>query len=110
MATPVYSRRFLSHAGLNGTGSSVVCPPGHVYVVKQITTYASPLLGLTAVFFEDELTGGALFSARFQANSGGWVGFYGAITFEEGEGFHFQVNNSFNEGADLYAGGYDLTA
>lgn len=108
MARPLFSRRFIAAAGLSGTGPSVTVPAGHVYVVKQVTIYATPLLALTSAFFEDDTTGAALFQGRFTLNAGGWVGFYGALVFEAGQGFHFQVNNALGEQADVYAGGYDL--
>jgi hypothetical protein len=107
---PVYSTRFIAQAGLSGTGSSVVVPAGRVYVVRQLTMYSSPLLAQVAAFFEDDATGAALFSSRFTPDAGGWVGFYGALVFEEGNGFHFQVNSSTGDAADVYAGGYDLQA
>jgi hypothetical protein len=81
---------------------------GRVYIVKQVTIYSAPLLATTAVFFEDDTSGAALFASRFNIDAGGWVGFYGALVFEEGQGFHFQVNNAVGEAADVYAGGYDL--
>jgi hypothetical protein len=88
----------------------VTVPAGHVYVVKQITIYSSPLLSFLAAFFEDDTTGGALFASRFLADAGGWVGFYGALVFEAGQGFHFQVDSTAGEHADVYCGGYDLTS
>lgn len=104
----IYSKRWIAQAGLAGTGSSVTVPAGHVYVVKQITIYAS-VLGTLAAFFEDDTSGAALFSARFTSSAGGWQGFYGALVFEAGDGFHFQVNAALLDTADVYAGGYDLT-
>lgn len=109
MARQLYSVRFLAAQGLSGTGPSVTVPAGHVYVVKQVTMYASPLISVTSVFFEDDSTGAALFASRFNASAGGWAGLYGALVFQAGEGFHFQVDNSAGEPADVYAGGYDLT-
>lgn len=109
MARALYSQRFLVQPGLSGTGPSSIVPVGFRYVVKQITMYASPLLANTAAFFEHEPSGAALFASRFNINAGGWVGFYGALVFDEGEGFHFQVNNAAGEPADVYAGGYVLS-
>lgn len=83
-------------------------PAGHVYVVKQVTMYSTPVIGQLAAFFEDDTSGAALFASRFQIDAGGWVGFYGALTFEAGQGFHFQVDSTAGERADVYAGGYDL--
>lgn len=106
----LYSKRFIAQQGLTGTGASVTVPAGHVYVVKQVTIYASPILGVTRVFFEDDTSGAALFSSQFHIDAGGWVGLYGALVFESGDGFHFQVDSSSGEKADVYAGGYDLLA
>jgi hypothetical protein len=108
MATQVYSTRFISEAGLNGSSVPVVVPPGHTYVVKQLTMYSAPLLGIVSAFFEDGVSGGALFASRFNIDAGGWVGFAGALTFLEGQSFHFNVHAAPTEGADVYAGGYDL--
>lgn len=73
-----------------------------------MTIYAS-VLGTLAAFFEDDTSGAALFSARFTSSAGGWQGFYGALVFEENQGFHFQVNAALTDSADVYAGGYLLT-
>ncbi len=108
MARPVYSTRFIAQAGLSGTGASVTVPAGHVYVVKQLTIYSSPLLAVLTAFFEDDATGAALFANRFTIGASGSVFFYGAIVFEPGQGFHFQVNAGIGDAADVYAGGYDL--
>jgi hypothetical protein len=83
-------------------------PAGFRAIVKQITIYSSPL-GTVAAFFEDDGTGAAFFSARFTGSSGGWQGFYGALVFDEGQAFHFQVNAVLGDAADVYAGGYLLT-
>lgn len=106
----VYSKRFYALQGLSGTGASVIVPPTRVYVVKQLTVYASPLLGLTTVFFEDESTGAALWAQDATIGSPVSGSFYGSFVFEAGQGFHFQVDSGFGEGADVYAGGYDLAA
>jgi hypothetical protein len=103
----VYSHRFIAQQGLAGTGGSVTCPAGVVYVVKQITMYAS-VLGTVAAFFEDDASGAALMSARFNASQGGSEYFYGALVFGPGEGFHFQVNATLTDTVDVYAGGYIL--
>jgi hypothetical protein len=79
-----------------------------VAVVKQVTIYSSPIANLAA-FFEDDDSGAALFANRFTITDAGWVGFYGALVFEPGGGFHFQVNASIGDAADVYAGGYLLT-
>lgn len=105
----LYSTRWIAQQGLSGTGASVTVPTGRVYVVKQVTIYSSPL-GPVAAFFQDDVSGAALFSARFTGSAGGWQGFYGALVFREGDGFHFQINATLLDAADVYAGGYDLSA
>jgi len=87
---------------------SVTVPAGHVYVVKQITMYMDPALGQTRCFFQDDSSGAALFSGGANVGAPIWVGFYGALVFEAGQGFHFQVDATLTDEADVYAGGYDL--
>jgi hypothetical protein len=108
MPRAAYSKRFLCQAGLSGTGPSVIVPAGRVYVIRQATIYSAPL-GVVASFLEDETTGAALFSARFNAEAGGFQGFFGALVFEPGQGFHFQVNATLTDACDVYCGGYDLS-
>lgn len=108
--TALYSTRFYAAKGLSGTGPSVTVPAGHVYVVKQITIYVDPTTLPTRVFFEEDATGAALFTGQQTAGNPEWFGFYGAIVFEQGQGFHFQVDAGPLDGADVYAGGYDLTS
>jgi hypothetical protein len=104
----LYSKRFLAQQGLAGTGGSVTVPAGHVYVVKQVTLYCSALLGQVHMFFEDDVSGAALFSGAVNPGTPEWFGFYGALVFEPGDGFHFQVDVTPGDEADVYAGGYDL--
>lgn len=108
MARPAYSKRFIAIQGLSGRSSSVVVPAGRVYVVRQVTMYASVLANV-AGFFEDDDSGAALFAGRWTAAEGGWFGFYGQLVFEPGQGFHFQVNATLLDSADVYCGGYDLS-
>lgn len=104
----IYSKPFVVQKGLSGAGSSVVVPAGRVYIVKEVTIYASPLLGLTTIFLEHEPTGAALIAQDASLTSSLWFGFFGSLVFDAGEGFHFQVNSSFGEAADVSAHGYDL--
>jgi hypothetical protein len=108
MARQLYSTRFLAVQGLAGTGASVTVPPGHVYIVKQLTLYSNPLLGQVHAFFEDDTSGAALFSGGWNPGTPEWFGFYGALVFLPGQGFHFQVDVTVGDAADVYAGGYDL--
>jgi hypothetical protein len=108
MPRAAYSKRFICTAGLAGRGDSVIVPAGRVYIVREVTIYCSDFAN-TAIFFEDDTTGAALIRATVPSVEGLWFGFYGALVFEPGEGFHFQVNNAIGESADVYAGGYDLS-
>lgn len=110
MATPIFSKRFLAHQGLTGTGPSVIVPAGHVYIVKQITIYILPSFGPLKVYFQDDASGAALFTGQQSIGNPEWFGFYGALVFEAGDGFHFQVDAFPGDGGDVYAGGYDLSA
>lgn len=109
MARQLYSTRFIALQGLQATSASVTVPAGHVYVVKQITMYMDPNFGTTRAFFQDDVSGAALFSGATNIGTPAWFGFYGAIVFEPGDGFHFHVAASPTDGCDVYAGGYDLT-
>jgi hypothetical protein len=108
MSSSVFSRGFQTIKGLTGTGPSIIVPAGHVYIVKQVTIYSSPILGLLTCFLEDEATGAALIAQDASISSALWFGFYGGLVFPEGGGWHFQVDNSFGEAADVSVSGYDL--
>jgi hypothetical protein len=108
MSRSIFSTRFLAQQGLAGTGASITVPAGHVYIVKQVTLYSNPLLGQVHAFFEDDTSGAALFSAGWNPGTPAWFGLYGALVFEEGQGFHFQVDVTAGDACDVYAGGYDL--
>jgi hypothetical protein len=108
LARQLYSRRFLAHSGLSGTGPSVTVPAGHVYVVKQLTGYIDPSFGILRCYFQDGASGAALFSFGQSPGNPEWFGFYGALVFEAGDSFHWQVTGTIGDSADLYAGGYDL--
>jgi hypothetical protein len=105
----VYSTRFIATQGLSGTGVSVTVPAGLVYVVKQVTIYIDPAFGVTRAFFEDDTSGAALFTGQQTIGNPEMFGLYGALVFEAGQGFHFQVDASPGDGADVYAGGYVLS-
>ncbi len=109
MARQLYSVRFLSQQGLSGTGASVTVPAGHVYIVKQVTIYMDPSFGILRAYFQDDTSGAALFSGAQSPGNPEWFGFYGALCFPAGTGFHFQVTGTIGDSADVYAGGYDLT-
>lgn len=108
MARPVYSTPFLVHAGLSGTGQSLTVPVGHTYIIKFLSTYASPIIGSTVVFLEHEPTGAALWQTGVVLGDAPYHSEDVTIAFLEGEGFHFQVNADAGNAADVYAGGYDL--
>jgi hypothetical protein len=106
---PVFSKRFISQKGLSGVTPLVLVPPGHTYVVKQLTIYANPNFPLTA-FFEDHAAGDlAAYGVAFTGGAAGWYGFYGALVFEQGASFRWAVNAGLGDGADVTASGYDLT-
>lgn len=86
----------------------MIVPDNHVHIIKQLAVYANPILGITSVFFQDSLTGAALFHAAFNVDAGGSQFFYGALVFGPGSRYRFFVDAADNNGADVYAGGYDL--
>lgn len=108
MASQIFSTRFYAEQGATGTRPSIIVPSGHVYIVKQVTIYLDPTVGPVRAFFQDDGSGAALFTGQQSLGNPEWFGFYGAIVFEAGQGFHFQVSALPTDGADVYAGGYDL--
>jgi hypothetical protein len=108
MAHTVFSKRFITAAGVSGTGPSVTVPAGHVYVVKQVTMYMDPSFGIIRAFFQDDASGAALFSEGTNIGTPLWAGLFGSLVFEPGDAFHFQVNGFLGDSVDCYAGGYDL--
>lgn len=98
---------------MNGASSTVEVPQGHTYVVKQLTFYSNPTLETVRGYFRDLQTGATLFScaAPVTLDAGAqpaWFGFYGALVFHEGYTFRWEVHAGLTDGADVYAGGYDL--
>lgn len=108
MARQVYSKRFISEQGASGTGTSVTVPAGHTYVVKTVLAYSNPFVGTLKVFFQDDTSGAALLNANAGIGGDLRLVYYGAIVFEEGDGFHFQVDATGLDKADVFASGYDL--
>jgi len=108
VARPIFSTGWIYQQGLNGQGNTITVPQGHVYIVKQLTFYANPLLSPARGFFRDLLSGATLFSAGTQAGTPGWFGFYGALVFNQGASFRWEVEAELTDGGDVYAGGYDL--
>lgn len=104
-----FSHGFLVQQGLNGASSTVTVPAGRVYVIKQLTWYSNPLLGVSRGFFRDLDSGATLFSCGTNTGTPGWFGFYGALTFSSGRRFRWEVSAELTDGADVYAGGYDLS-
>jgi len=104
----IYSAGWIYQQGLNGSSATITVPDGHVYVVKQLTFYANPLLSPARGFFRDLLTGATLFSAAAQTGTPSWFGFYGALVMGAGSMFRWEVSATATDGADVYAGGYDL--
>lgn len=108
MPRNIYSASFILERGLSGHSPSVIVPANHVHIVKQLTAYANPIVGITSVFFQDALTGASLWHAAFNVDQGGSVFFYGAIVFGAGSEYRFYVDAAESNAADVYAGGYDL--
>jgi hypothetical protein len=109
MARQVFSRRFIAVQGLHTSTTPIVVPAGHVYVIKQLTMYANPLVQPARGFFRDVGSGAALFSAGTNAGTPGWFGFFGSLAFEPGDSFQWHAEVGIGDDIDVYAGGYDLT-
>jgi hypothetical protein len=106
---PVYSTRFQAYQGLNGNGPTITVPAGHTYVVKQLTCYMDPSLGVIRAFFRDLLSGATEFSCATTLLAPEWFGFFGTIVFEEGQDFRWEVSATLTDGADVSIHGFDLT-
>lgn len=108
MPRNIYSAAFILEKGLSGHSPDVIVPTNHVHIIKQLLIYANPILGITSVFFQDALTGAALYRATFNVDQGGSQFFYGAIVFGAGSRYRFYCDAAGDNAADVYAGGYDL--
>lgn len=108
MSRPIYSYGWIYQQGLNGSSATITVPENHTYVVKQLTFYTNPLLEPCRGYFRDLLSGATLFSAGTNQENPGWFGFYGALVFHAGSSFRWEVHAGLTDGADVYAGGYDL--
>jgi hypothetical protein len=111
----IFSHKWISEQGVNGTSNLVTVPAGHRYIIKQATFYANPLVETIRGYLRDVDRGATLFAcaAPVTLDAGaqpGWFGFYGALVFGEGESFQWEVHAGIGDGADVYAGGYDLVA
>lgn len=104
----LYSVPFYVAQGLSGNGPDITVPAGHVYVVKQLTFYSSPLIATVHGFFEDTVTGATLFHGSAAPLGNTWEGFYGALVFAEGVSFRWRVGATATDAADVAAFGYDL--
>lgn len=109
MASPVFSTKFLSVQGLNGSSPTIIVPPGHTYIVKQLSSYGSSSAVDINVFFVDLTSGAATWRHNIPGGTSNWGGDYGARVFEEGDSFGFNVAAAPIDTADVYAAGYDLT-
>lgn len=110
MAAPVYSSRFIVAKGLAGSSSTITVPVGFVYIVKQLTVWANSTAGSIDAYFHDLGSGAALFHGGVAGGGAGWFGFYGALVFEPGDSFNWEVIETLGEAADVFASGYVLTA
>lgn len=105
----VFSRRFIAVQGLTGASSVVVVPAGHTYVIKQLTAFGDTAVGGWSADFRCTTSGETRFSAGSNLGAKAWFGLYGALVFEEGDGFQWQAFVQPLDSIDVYAGGYDLT-
>jgi hypothetical protein len=106
---PIFSERWITQQGLNGDGATIVVPGDRVFIVRQLTFYAAPLLGLTTGHFRDLGSGASLWVQDATIDSPVTGTFLGALVFPPGSSFRWEVSNSFGEGADVFASGYNLT-
>jgi hypothetical protein len=83
-------------------------PPGHRYVIKQLTAYANPLLGPWSADFRSVSSGETRWAAGGADGQAAWFGFYGSLVFLQGEQFQFHVFVTPTDSVDVYAGGYDF--
>lgn len=109
MSRPVYSTQFYAAKGLVGDGSLITVPPGHTYVVKQLTFYSNPTFGVCRGFFKDDDSGADLFSCAATSGAPGWFGFFGTLVFGPGQSFFWHVDRFGSDDADVSAHGFDLT-
>lgn len=104
----IYSKRFLVAHGLAGTTATITVPTGHVYIVKQLTIWMNSTAGSIDAYFHDAGSGAALFHGGVAGGGAAWFGFYGALVFEAGDSFNWEVIETLGEAADVFASGYDL--
>jgi hypothetical protein len=105
----VFSRPFISVQGGHGHVSTVTVPLGHVYVVKTLCCFASPLVGEIRILFRSVSSGATLWHQRIdidETDSRQLVEC--SIAFLQGEQFEFEVIRTAPDEADVFAGGYDL--
>jgi len=111
---PIFSRRWIVETGLQGDSQTILVPDGHEYIVKVVTFYSSPVAETVRGFFMDALLNTTLFACaaavRLSTDPAqpAWYGYYGAFCFPSGTAFKWHVSAGLNDGADVYAGGYDL--
>lgn len=113
MAT-VYSSRFISQQGVNGDGETVTVPEGHRHLIKQLTFYSNPSLGVVRGFFRDLQTGATLFGCATGVSAlglpePGWFGFFGSLVFDELMQYRWETASTLTDAADVGAFGWDLT-
>lgn len=108
MPTPVFSKRFIVQSGLRGIAGPVVVPLGHTYVVKQLAVFADPTLGDLDAFFHHTLSGAALWWVHAPMMTRTKEALFGSFVFAETEELDFSVSCIIGDGADVYAGGFDL--
>jgi hypothetical protein len=108
----VYSKQFISQAGLSGTGTSVVVPAGRIYLVRFVSVYCNSPSATISVFFQDDVAGTALLNGYTGDTNPIRIAQDCRFVFTETQAFHFQVDveEGFTGAADVSAAGYDLVA
>jgi hypothetical protein len=115
MPEPVYSSLFIVATGLS-TEATIVVPDGQRFVVKTLTAYTSPgPTDLPRLFFKQIDTDTTLWYAEADFNAAGvpkptYRSYYGALVFEAGSEFGFQVGGQGVDKWDVFCSGFKFSA
>lgn len=106
----IYSTSFIAQQGVNGS-TSLDVPAGWLYVVKQLTFYASSSSTTIRGFFMNEFTGATLFAAASETGADllpkpTWAGFYGQLVFGPETRMTWKIDADPLEHADVSAHGF----
>jgi len=111
MPAPIFSRPFISHRGLSGGELRVLVPIDHVYIVRAVAVYANTGFDTVDLVFKNFTTGATHYYKQWHPTARFSDYLDAHIAFSEGQEFGFSVSaSSFSDGADVFAGGYDLRA